>query len=483
MSLDKKIQETFNPPPSLDGEDWLLPSDDLFDAIEESVYAEPKRNRKALWFWFLPLALVVSLVAYLLIDHNGDHDESNVAKSAIELEERRVKSDKVDSKLVADNSDTISNAVGNINSNSNKPSNTINDQLKGQSFNNYVSQKAILPFSIQENVSNGFVENALNDLNESTVSDFIELKKDVSSNLRNNAGYLTGSTDRSLINLSGISALETKLVYGYNLENTSQVTPFGLRQEFIPSWILAVSTGLSNWNFDLNSNYVTALQPADFHFTRGQGYFVEIGLERSISSRFRLGGVLSLDRNVFESGHNSIIDYDRNNEGADKTNGFDLTMASPLGFLESNIVVARSVDAADNTNLTIDLDNSHTITNVDLGIYADVDLLTYKNISIGTQFGGGLNYLSSITNSLDHFSTSESGFNSHGSIILSDQSAINSLRPYYSIGLNLNYNCSPSTVIGVGHQYRQDANSIFQSGEFSTLVSRQLTGFYIKKKI
>ena len=65
MSLDKKIQETFNPPPSLNGEDWLLPSDDLFDAIEESVYAEPKRNRRALWFWFLPLALVVSLVAYL----------------------------------------------------------------------------------------------------------------------------------------------------------------------------------------------------------------------------------------------------------------------------------------------------------------------------------------------------------------------------------------------------------------------------------
>ena len=44
MSLYKKIKDTFNPPPSLKGEDWLVPSDDLFDSIESSIQNDLKKK-------------------------------------------------------------------------------------------------------------------------------------------------------------------------------------------------------------------------------------------------------------------------------------------------------------------------------------------------------------------------------------------------------------------------------------------------------
>ena len=156
-------------------------------------------------------------------------------------------------------------------------------------------------------------------------------------------------------------------------------------------------------------------------------------------------------------------------------------MASPIGFLESNIIVARSTDANEHTDLTIDLNNSHSITNIDFGLYAQIKILQYSNFSLGSQLGFGFNYLSNISNSLDHFSTSETGFISHSSEILKNQSHLNLLRSYINFGINLEYNFSGSTSFGVNHHFRQDFNPIYSDGDFSTLISRQLSGFYVKK--
>ena len=211
------------------------------------------------------------------------------------------------------------------------------------------------------------------------------------------------------------------------------------------------------------------------------GYFVELSVEKMLGQRLSVGVSGLIESSSFNSGHNSIIDYNINNETEHQMNQFDVIMASPLGFLESNIVVARSTDANEHTDLTIDLNNSHSTTNIDFGLYAQIEILQYRNFSLSNQSGIGFNYLSNITNSLDHFSTSETGFISHSSEILKNQSHLNLLRSYINIGINLEYKFSRSICLGVNHQFRQDFNPIYSDGDFSTLISRQLSGFYVKK--
>ena len=70
MSLYNKIKNTFNPPPSLKGEDWLLPSDDLFDSIESSIQNDLKKKNRGIWVWLLSLLLISGTLSYLLTDNN-----------------------------------------------------------------------------------------------------------------------------------------------------------------------------------------------------------------------------------------------------------------------------------------------------------------------------------------------------------------------------------------------------------------------------
>ena len=70
MSLYKKIKNTFNPPPSLKGEDWLLPSDDLFESIESSIQNDQKKKNRGIWVWLLSLLLISGTLSYLLTNAN-----------------------------------------------------------------------------------------------------------------------------------------------------------------------------------------------------------------------------------------------------------------------------------------------------------------------------------------------------------------------------------------------------------------------------
>lgn len=482
MSLDKKIKDTFNPPPSLKGEDWLVPSDDLFDSIESAIYNEPREKRRGIWIWLLPLLFISGIAIYFMTlntqsiarySNNGtkefqstmntfnDHgNEGNVVNHENLTLKENTTNDKISSskiKSIIQNSSISSIELSTATS-------------SGQS-------NKVLTFNNSENL----MIRAITDNNKPSVIGYFSV---IGSKIGMTEIATFSDKDRSTIDLAKLSGINNFIAH----ESTPLVSDISLvtidvSKSGIPRWNLKLFTGMTNWNFDLNNNYLTALQPADFSFSNGVGYFVELGIEKRLSKRVSVGVSVLAERNTFDSGHNSVIDYNINNENSDNTNEFDLTMASPLGFLESNIVVARSVDANDHTDLIIDLENKHTVSNIDLGLYAQLDILQYRSFCIGGQIGGGLNHLSSITNSLDHFSTSESGFDSRSSEILKGQSDLNLLRPYFNFGVNLEYKWSHNISIGLNHQYRQDLNAIYNSGDFSTLVNRQLSGLYIKKTL
>ena len=492
MSLDKKIQDSFNPPPSLEGEDWLVPSDNVFDAVETAIYGEEEPQKKPIWIWVLSLLLLGAISAYMIFTSGS---ESNNSIDSINTE---IKKDETNSDTNVKSSIQRAQYESNSKSTSDKSINAgmINGLTKMSSItsNNFIAE--ISKENVKDNVS-------INGLAFNNPQNFTDIKRTIKTqvntntdNLNNNIPSLVSAenifntskealrgdiySDRLLLLSNDIKPME------YTTRAPSQnsgITPLINDNVLNNAWSVSFSSGVSQWVFDLNNNYQTALQPADFQFENSVGYFVQLGMERRMSNRVSFGATFSVDKSDFTSGHNSVVDYDINNELSDMTKDFGLTMASPLGFLESEIVVARSVDAPNNTSLTIDLHNSHTVTNFDLGLYGVVDILQYGRFSSSLNIGAGINYLSKVSNTLDRFSTSESGFDSNGSTITADQSNLNNFRPYYHAGINVEYRWSPTISIGATHQWRQDFTAAYQIDDFSTMVTRKLSGLYIKKGI
>lgn len=476
MSLDKKIQETFNPPPSLEGEDWLMPSNDVFDAIEDVVYADEKSKKRRFPFWLLlvPVFLIGSLLSVMI--SNGDKDASKRNFTNTEV----MQNDKTsNSNALIQNDESSTSIDYETKTKSSLISSAFVNDKSSKSINNYEEGKVYSGTLL--NKSNNQLSNKALFNHDSEIfstklfSGLISEDEDLLEDIFNS---------RITFENPSLLPLKTSTVIHQNtfgpIENLAEI-------DLLPNekndWFVKFSAGVSNWNFDLSENYLVALQPADFTYDNGNGYFIDLGIEKSITNKLNLGLLVSMDRNQFDSGHNSVINYDLSTEDNDNTKGFDLTMASPLGFLESNIVVARTVDASNNTNLTIDLANQHSVTNIDLGLYVDVQLYDAEGFSVSSQLGGGLDYLVHVTNTLDHFSTSEFGFNSKSSSIVSNQSDLTRLRPFVNLGFSLGYDFNHTTTIGINYQLRRDLNSIYQSGDFSTLVQRQLSGLYLKKRI
>ncbi len=477
MSLDKKIQETFNPPPSLEGEDWLMPSDEVFDAIEGVVYADDKSSKRRFpfWLWLLPLLLISSL-AFIFFNNDSGVEFAEIQNN--ELKDVNEINSVDQPKSIT----TVPEDIDQEPSSKTKSSYLVADIVnqRGQTRNTgtkFSLGSTVVPLvNFTERFSSNIhtAENHINiDHEEVTINNNTIAVSDLNQ-VTSRVGY-----DKLLL-LQNLALLPIRSQLELPIQNLIDVeNQVGMNNH----WSYKFSSGISLWNFNLSNNYLVALQPADFSHSDGLGYFVELGIERTVTQRFSIGLLASVDRNEFDSGHNSVINYDLSTEQDNKTKGFDLTMASPLGFLESNIVVARSVDASNNTNLVIDLDNRHRVTNFDLGLYTDIRLLEYGGLGLSTQMGVGLNYLSHVSNSLNRFSTSEAGFDSHSSTIVSDQSDLKRVRTYLGLGLNLEYDFSSVTNVGLQYQLRRDMNSIYQSGDFSTIVQRQLAGLYIKRRI
>lgn len=480
MSLYKKIKNTFNPPPSLKGEDWLLPSDDLFESIESSIQNDQKKKNRGIWVWLLSLLLISGTLSYLLTNTNiggnlltnkGNTEYHTTSKrSFVRINDvNKLNSKNLFSKVGSDNKEI---ATSIIEYNVEKSTTDLTIPFIS-STSDKTTSVSVLEKSFNLNTRTNRRDRDLENLAFTAV---------IGSNTANIEKSLTVKTKKISNNLARIASINCSLI-------RKKVPPFFHEFSYIPNedvnqasdWRIKFSSGSSNWNFSLNNNYLTSLDPADFRFSKGMGYFVELSVEKMLSQRLSVGVSGLIESSSFNSGHNSIIDYNINNETEHQMNQFDVIMASPLGFLESNIVVARSTDANEHTDLTIDLNNSHSTTNIDFGLYAQIEIFQYRNFSLSNQSGIGFNYLSNITNSLDHFSTSETGFISHSSEILKNQSHLNLLRSYINIGINLEYKFSRSICLGVNHQFRQDFNPIYSDGDFSTLISRQLSGFYVKK--
>lgn len=477
VDLKKILRQAFGKT-SLQNEDWLEPSGDMLEQIEARIYTKKKGRG---WLFLLPL-----FVLFLTIF--GVHYLSNLAPSPSIAEVVSTPSHSMETKAEGTATpEIISSEVMEKNLSSvdetalvNKPEN--NASVASKNPNSTDQKKTETPV---ENFTLG--QNKLFDEQPLTTtkkvikgadSSIVSLSEKVDNNNRPNGSEIT-LTLKDQVALNPLDAPDL-LLFSSTLANRKAPAI----KVILPkksTWSLAAGTGISYWQFKLNDTYRSALAPADFQSSNGVGFRTFVGLNKQLGGRFSLKANLAYENIGFSSGHNSSLDYDRTAEtDTDHSNTKMVGMATPIGFIESDLVINRNSESA-GSELLIDIKNQHRIQSLDLVLTLDYELPEFLGFTPMLSAGAGVQYINKISNELKSFTPQQSDFSAGKGEIVADQKSLQRWSPTMTTGLRLEKRINKNISFGLNGNYLFNLSALQKMDGFSTNLNRFNGGIYLRR--
>lgn len=457
LDKDNIWKDRFNDT-SLEGEDWLEPNEMVLDQVMDAV--KPKRNRKIFWWFFF--GAIIGLGLWYWIPNRNTHVETRHETQSLSL----ISLPDNDNKSNSESSVSISKAS--VESNTIERQADTHEEIstikKSVTTNQTVNKKHKKSGKRKTSVKGELTEKS----RKAIKADFKSLEKD---NVEV-APTVVNKIDR----FATLPLLPASIQYVQEEINTfPEWSQINIDRE-ISNNEFAVRGIIGTWNFKLNNNYSTALDPADFYKDNGSSLGVGLSFTKSIhpGGRLYMETHASLEKVSFQSGHNTVINYDRNEEEPGTHNtSFNLTMASPIGFLSSDVVISRSSDNVNNqTDLVIDLHNKHEFTTLDFGMGLSYLLFDRKSVELRGSLGMGVSYILENQNILDYCGVDNSDFSYVSGLVTSQPAELQDINPYIRMGLDARYLMGNQFYMGMTIGYLNHISSIYKEGDFSTGVQR-----------
>lgn len=525
MFEDKDIHDIFEQA-NLNNEDWLEPSDKVLENIEKEIYRKKKRR----WFWFLIPAFLVLLGAFMLSYYANLRYTSNQTISA--------KTPKTNNENTSKNKPLEVTENQKISNERSKAGNTKinklidkNDVDETQNIISLKEEKATLNTQSETQIKKNEKSIRKKDLNKTSLKNEANLNIDKNVNLNSNSKTFSTEisstrkvdptfqnknklknkipniekqTDNSIFEKSATHPILSSNIKSIVKKRTAVENRFrpterlNLKQVFLsgnllstdlensknvnisdqnPSVKYQISTGFSWCKFILNEAYNKALKSADFIHNTGKGFFVSAEAQKAINPKITITGNLQYEQVIFRSGHNTNVTYSKDKEDAEMTNNFDIKIATPMGFSDSNIGIKRTTSTLNQPiDLLIDLENSHQVFNLDVGLNLSAQFVEFVKLSGAIVFGTGINQVLGVRNQLYSLETNNAQFEASGDTKLSTQSELNKTRPYVGAGLRLNYMFNSDQVLQLQYQFKQDLLPFYREDAFKSSLSRQQLG-------
>ena len=160
-------------------------------------------------------------------------------------------------------------------------------------------------------------------------------------------------------------------------------------------------------------------------------------------------------------------------------------MATPVGLVQSNLIIDRLNDdiTNDTTSFIVDLSNRHRLQQISFDLNLNTQIIQLNKFSVQLTSGLGLSYLSMVNNANEISDIQHDDFHSQPGTIVSDQDNISHWRPSIVYGANMNYLIDHRHHFGLSLLRKSDLNAIFKMDDFSTLLNRQHFQIYYRRKI
>lgn len=234
-----------------------------------------------------------------------------------------------------------------------------------------------------------------------------------------------------------------------------------------------LSTGASYWKHRISEQYTSDLSPFDFKYTDETGWQSSLTAQFDINNRLAIFGGLQYERIRNTSGHNSALNYSLQTE-TNNANDYMENLATPYGPAELSFRFARDQAVAEeNVGLWVDFESSHLIENWSV----PVGLMVYpfkrnKQFTPSLTLGFGFNYLSSITNSVNHIITNHDAiqYDAEGSVYA--QPKISNWHYDVRLGLGFQYRLNTALQVRLSYDWTRGLNPIFQQEAYETRIDR-----------
>ncbi len=478
VDLKKILRKAFDKD-SLENEDWLEPSATLLEEIEGRIYTKKKGRG---WLFLVPTLLVLLTVGVVCLGTNKiDGHSANPIKSQIAEKQStenliNTEINNISTNLAVNETLTLNeteNKTSIISVKNNLPIKLNSSALQKRDLSSYLSSSLnneVVAFSriSTQNKSITKTENILDDSVVKMHKNPLKENKEITVILEKSS-QLTKITSLDLQKVSTNKVLPNKLPIEVILPKKS-------------TWSLVAGASASFWQFKLNDAYQTALATADFQSSNGVGARTFIGLDKKLGRRFSVGAKLGYEKIYFNSGHNSALSYDRNAEtDSNRSNTKTIRMATPLGFIDSDLTIHRDTDLA-GSEVLIDIKNRHSIQSLDLQLNLDYQLPTIFGLRPMITVGTGVQYIRKLNNELAYFRPKQRGFSEGKGKIIADQTSLNRWSPTVSTGFNLERSLTKNLSIGFNGTYIFNLSNLQEVDAFSTKVNRFNGGIYLSRK-
>ena len=484
--FDKIVKNSFNES-SLDQENWLEPSDAVFENIQSAIEKKEKRRSPWIWLWLFPIAILFTFSFYFLTSQSEDTDLIGSSEQTEEILPTKTSAQSAGFNTISTENNTIEKP-STLKDISEEKVNNIHSNIPQSSSENKI-QRTILASTLDKSSPQVLAEAKLANQNNSTLS-----KQASFSNIGSNPlnDLIPKGPSKKIIKQSPISIVKkdnTPLQTTWTLtklailpmsiqSNEDETFSFNLPMQTLVKKDkmktrnkIEISSSLIFWQDKLNQNYTAALAPADF--TNGNAIGAGIGLSYSIPliKNIDFGIEVAYQAIKNRSGHNAGINYSEAQE-VNLTNSFnDIQLATPYGFVQSDFNIRRS-EAATETDVEL-MSSVHSVHYMKfISISPQLIFTVFSNDSWEFNVNSKLGYhhLLDIRNELDFINTNHDHFRFGQGSITIDQSGLAS--GYWSAGLDLSVLHHLNNNLDFGLSYGQSSalNPIFKDNDFSSSV-------------
>jgi len=470
MLEDKKVHDIFAHA-DLDNEDWLQPSDEVFEGVETVIY--PKKRVR--WFWFL-LPLIFTLGGGGIYYYwSLPNEKSLVENQVVSKDSSKLDSDLVSSKLTTktmlkdkDNFDTSPKKIE-------VPSNKKNENSYKQNAE---------PFN-KEKINKRIVQPDTKSVIKKAQSDKPILS--TPTIYKHSKPAIPLAEESKIIPIKSYKnnitqALNRLALREHSLTNESQWaflknSHFNILPKPSKQWQYEFSSGFSAFNLRLNQAFSKFLKPKNFEQKVGKGFFVSAGILKKWNTSISIHANVQYEQVVFQSSHYAIKLYDIEEEITDQTNIINVEMASPLGFANSDLTIKRTHDLVNQTTeFAINLNNRHQIFAVDAGVGLSAQFINFVKLRAETVFYTGIHQLLFVKYRLRSFQTNHTDFAPLENSPLSRQSQLQQTRPYIGLGLQFYYQIKTTQGIRFKYVFKQDVLPLYKESTYRSLLNRQQVG-------
>jgi len=496
--LDKENiwKDRFNDP-TLEREDWLEPDVQLIDGVMDAIETAPRRRRMWLLWLMLGLITLVAVVSQIPLSPFGPSMESNSENQSeiqaqspgVTLNEKAPFENAPSESVITSDQEAEADHTGKNNTSVASKSNDTDNVEKSRNQTAYPSEtgsdkqdKLLTESQKQKNHIQKKViarKESDNRLDGQPYQNKITDKPQVTATQKKNL----------IVNPAAIQKIKSSAVIaeGPVLEApvmaASGMGPLNQDRQDRTKKIMLGSM-FSLWDFNLNSSYETALDPADFYHNTGKSAAVVINYQQFLNDRLFYYVEAGYEKVRFNSGHNSSVAYDPALEDMQThSTAYNLTMASPVGFINSDIVINRSSANGDQSaNLTVDLNNRHSIQNLSLASGLGVQLIQHSSVGLSIHMGLGLNQFIRNNHTLVYCGVDDAGYEYSSGYVSSAPLNLVNTTLYGQTGVQLSYLLGNNWMAGLVVDYQHNMGVIYKEDDFSTQLNRYRVGLQFGKK-